>query len=166
MAKDTIFKFRISDELLDKVRERAANISEYLRDLIRADINQHPEELRDLPKTPYTYHAKLLDVIDGDTLKLDIDVGFSTSRQDKVRLARINSPEIDTPAGKKAKRFIQQRLQNAHIIIETRKREKYGRYLALVYYHPTHSDYNAILTYGKLLNDELIERGHATRYDL
>ena len=40
------------------------------------------------------------------------------------------------------------------------------RYLALVYYHPTHSDYNAILTYGKLLNDELIERGHATRYDL
>ena len=126
MAKDTIFKFRISDELLDKVRQRAANISEYLRDLIRADINQHPEELRDLPKTPYTYHAKLINVIDGDTLELDIDVGFSTSRQDKVRLARINSPEIDTPAGKKAKRFIQQRLQGSHIIIETRKREKYG----------------------------------------
>ena len=102
MAKDTIFKFRISDELLDKVRERAANISEYLRDLIRADINQHPEELRDLPKTPYTYHAKLLEVIDGDTLELD----------------------------------------------------------------PTHDDYNAILTYGKLLNVELIERGHAKPYDV
>jgi micrococcal nuclease len=164
MAKDTIFKFRISDELLDKVRERAANISEYLRDLIRADINQHPEELRDLPKTPYTYHARLINVIDGDTLELDIDVGFSTSRQDKVRLARINSPEIDTSAGKKAKKFIQQRLQNSYIVIETRRREKFGRYLALVYYHATHSDYNAILTYGTLLNDELIERGHAKPY--
>jgi len=165
MIKETYFRFRISDELLDLVKARVENISAYMRELIRVDLNQNPEELRHLAKTPYTYNAKLLDVIDGDTVWLDIDMGFQMFTKQKIRLARINAPEIDTAAGKKTKRFIQKKLQGSHLVIETRKRGKYGRFLALIYYHPTHSDYNAILNYGKLLNDELIDRGLATRYD-
>ena len=165
MAKETNFTFRISDKLLDLVKARVENISSYMRELIRADLQQNPEELRHLAKTPYTYNAELLDVIDGDTLWLQIDMGFQSFRKEKIRLARINAPEINTAAGKKVKRFVLRRLKNSHIVIETRKRGKFGRILALVYYHPTHSDYNAILNYGTLLNDELIERGLATRYD-
>ena len=165
MAKDTYFKFRISDELLDQVKSRVENISSYMRELIRADLQQNPEELRHLAKTPYTYHARLIEVIDGDTILLEIDLGFQTFARQTIRLARINAPEIDTADGKKSKRFIQQRLKNSNIVIETRKRGKFGRFLALVYYHDSKSDYNDILNFGSLLNDELIERGHATRYD-
>ncbi len=166
MGKDTTFKFRIAGDLLDRLKQRTENASGYIRELILADLGDHPEELRHLAKTPYTYHAQLIEVIDGDTLWLDIDLGFQMFTKQKIRLARINSPEIDTAAGKKTKQYIQKKLSGAHLVIETRKREKYGRYLALVYYHPSHSDYNEILNFGTLLNDELVDRGLAVRYDI
>ena len=83
-----------------------------------------------------------------------------------VRLFGVNSPEIKTKKGKAAKEFIERRLKRANIVVETRKREKYGRYLALVYFHRTYTDFDEILEYGTLLNAELIETGMAERYDL
>lgn len=42
----------------------------------------------------YSYHAKLIKWVDGDTLILEIDLGFSVKRTERIRLARINTPEI------------------------------------------------------------------------
>ena len=41
----------------------------------------------------YEYRAKVLRIIDGDTLKLEIDLGLKTSTKQKVRLAGIDTPE-------------------------------------------------------------------------
>ena len=44
----------------------------------------------------YTYHAEVLRVVDGDTVDVLIDVGFSTFRKERVRLYGINTPETRT----------------------------------------------------------------------
>ena len=41
----------------------------------------------------YTYNAIVKDVLDGDTVKVDIDLGFGVWLNSQVvRLARINAP--------------------------------------------------------------------------
>jgi endonuclease YncB( thermonuclease family) len=134
MARDRFIQygFRISTDLLDAVRKRTANVSEYLRSLIENDLGQDAD-LREYPRTPYVYHAKLTEVIDGDTLKLELDVGFEITLHATIRLEQINAPEIDTAAGKRAKAFLQKKLKGAYLVIETKKRGKYGRYIARVF---------------------------------
>ena len=165
MQKDQIFRFRISDELLTALKARTKNTSGYLRALISADLEENPTA-REIPTTPYYYHAKLEEVIDGDTLRLELDVGFEISIRAVVRLAGVNSPEIKTKKGKAVRDYIEKKLKRANIIVETRRREKFGRYLALVYFHRTYTEFNEILEYGALLNAELIETGMAERYDI
>ena len=160
MAKDVQFTFRISQTLLDAVRKHTSNISSYIRSLIEDDLGQHAET-REYPKTPYVYHAKLIQVTDGDTLDLELDVGFGIKFDATVRLENINAPELDTPPGKRARDFIAQKLQGAYLVVETKKQGKYGRYIAKVFYHRTRKDYREILQYGSLINNVMIEAGHA-----
>ena len=48
----------------------------------------------------YQYQARLGRVIDGDTVVLDLDLGFYQWRLGRsYRLARINAPEMSTPEG-------------------------------------------------------------------
>lgn len=42
----------------------------------------------------YQYSAKILKWIDGDTVRLTVDVGFHLSFTENFRLAGINTPEI------------------------------------------------------------------------
>jgi len=42
----------------------------------------------------YSYQAKILDWVDGDTLVLEIDLGFHIKRVERIRLARINTCEM------------------------------------------------------------------------
>ena len=41
----------------------------------------------------YTYKAKLDRVVDGDTIDVNIDLGFDISVHKRVRLADIDTPE-------------------------------------------------------------------------
>lgn len=41
----------------------------------------------------YTYRATCVRVIDGDTLELDVDLGFGVTKRDKFRLLGIDTPE-------------------------------------------------------------------------
>ena len=160
MSRFIQFSFRLPESLLDAVRKRTSNISDYFRSLIEDDLGKHTET-RDYPKTPYVYHAKLVDVIDGDTLRLELDVGFEIKWTVIVRLEKINAPEMNTAAGKRAKQFITRKLKGTHLVIETKKRGKFGRYIAKVFYHRTRKDYREILQYGSLINDDMIQAGHA-----
>jgi endonuclease YncB( thermonuclease family) len=62
----------------------------------------------------YDYNAKVVAVIDGDTVTLDIDLGFGVRRVDKFRLYGpdvasrdgMNAPEMNTPEGKAARQFL------------------------------------------------------------
>jgi micrococcal nuclease len=110
----------------------------------------------------YEYAAKLLRVVDGDTIDVSIDLGFSISIKQRVRLARINTPEtrtkdpIEKAAGIAASEFLKGFLAVNHnsLIIRTQvdKRGKFGRVLGEVF-----AD-------GYCVNDLMLEKGHAVPY--
>jgi micrococcal nuclease len=108
----------------------------------------------------YTYKAFVEAVVDGDTLKLDFFPGFGNRKGETIRLNHINCPELDTPEGKAAKSFVERELAGCGFLtvksVRTRK-EKWGRYLADVFY--------ARRGKGPLvyLNQLLLDRGHAVR---
>ena len=83
----------------------------------------------------YTYKAEVKKVIDGDTLAVNIDLGFDTFARQKLRLRGIDTPEAGDSQGKKAKTFVQNALKGLeHILIRTSTSDKYDRYLADVFY--------------------------------
>ena len=90
----------------------------------------------------YIYKAELIRVVDGDTVDLIIDLGFDTLRKERFRLYGIDAPEMRTEAGKAAKAWLEDALMPLEAIyvqtiqLETKaKRDKYGRFLAVLYDH-------------------------------
>jgi len=88
----------------------------------------------------YIYRAELIRVVDGDTVELMIDQGFSQFTKQTMRLYGIDAPEMRTAAGKEAKAWLWEALQPLEAIyVETlqhktkAKRDKYGRFLAVLY---------------------------------
>ncbi|OPY89378.1 MAG: Endonuclease YhcR precursor [Smithella sp. PtaU1.Bin162] len=113
----------------------------------------------------YTYKAIVTDVVDGDTLKISVDLGFNIIRQETVRLFKIDAPELYTETGVKAKNFVIDRLSSVpYIAVKIYRKDKYARYLADVFYLPNPSNLNAILESGVFLNQELIDNGLAVKY--
>ena len=111
----------------------------------------------------YEYKAKMLRVVDGDTIYLEIDLGFHIHVREKVRLLHANTPETfgvkknseEYKKGMEAKLFVQDQLLGKTVTIKTAKdkRGKYGRYLAEI-----------IMPDGKVLNQVLIDKGFAEFY--
>ena len=91
----------------------------------------------------FTYAAKLIEVIDGDTVDLLIDVGLEIHKRERCRLYGIDAPEMPTEAGNAAKAYLETLLGAAtgELYVATRKMtrkpkektDKYGRYLAVLY---------------------------------
>ena len=171
MRKNVRKQIRLTEELLDYINNNFDNSSQFIREAIREKVEAEKKKTEhDLTfveiraKNQYTYSAKLKRAIDGDTLELGVDLGFFVSINVKVRLADIDCDPIETNKGKEAKAFIEKELKNANLIIETRKKERYGRYLCYIYYSKEYDDFGGIIRHGKLLNDELIKAGLAVKY--
>ncbi len=86
----------------------------------------------------YQYQAKLIKVVDGDTVDLLVDCGFSIFTKQRVRLIGINAPEtrtknlIEKEKGLASKDFLHKKLYGCkNILIKTTldKKGKYGRVL-------------------------------------
>lgn len=97
-------------------------------------------------KQKFVYEAKLLSVHDGDTISVEIDLGFELKFTDKIRFFGLNAPElkmrnennklVENPAGTKTLEIVKEFLPiGSTIVVETikDKKEKYGRYLANIY---------------------------------
>jgi len=116
-----------------------------------------------MPLLPYTYKAKVTKVYDGDTITVNIDLGFYLSWNEQViRLARINTAEIkgaEREAGLKVRDIVASLILDKEVTIKTikDKKEKYGRYLAEIEFE----DEN-----GKIINlsDYLLENKLAKSY--
>lgn len=86
----------------------------------------------------YQYWAEIVKVIDGDTIDLKVDLGFHLFMCIRVRLARINSYEMksekeeERKLAESGKAYIES-FKTQKIIIQCKKTEKYGRWLAEVY---------------------------------
>ena len=112
----------------------------------------------------FFYEAKVLRIVDGDTIDVMIDVGFDINHKARVRLLGINTPETRTndlkekAAGFAAKDFAKDWLDGCDTIyIQTHKDKsgKFGRVLADIY-----TDENKTAC----LNSDLVDCGHATPY--
>lgn len=91
----------------------------------------------------YTYVAEINKVVDGDTMDVDIDLGFQTwTRGVRLRLARVNAYETrlykgttqaEKELGLKAKELVQQMADSAqNVLVNTTEKGKYGRWIAEV----------------------------------
>lgn len=116
-------------------------------------------------KLIYTYAARVLRVVDGDTLDALIDVGFGIRIQERFRLKAINAPEIKTRAGQKAAQFLTDTLSKSPIlVVRTSKAGMYGRWLGDLFVMPGTQDPRLIAAEGDYLNQMLLDQGLAERY--
>jgi len=91
----------------------------------------------------YTYRAKVLSVYDGDTIRVEIDLGFGMKwvgdgRGVQIRLSGIDAPEIKGSSrnlGLLSRDWLRQKINGREVILKTIKdsTEKYGRYLGIIY---------------------------------
>ncbi len=82
----------------------------------------------------YEYKARWIEVLDGDTVRAELDLGLDTYHRLTLRLAGINAPEMGTPEGEASKKALIERLANSAVLVRTIKdqREKYGRFLGIL----------------------------------
>lgn len=110
----------------------------------------------------YQYKAKVERIVDGDTIDIVVDLGFKITTNQRIRMARINTPETfnvkkdsaEYQKGLAAKHYLEQRIaaHNYEIKLETEKdTEKYGRYIGTIWLT------DSVVS----LNDELVEKGFA-----
>lgn len=102
----------------------------------------------------FQYKAKVVRWVDGDTLLCLIDLGFYTHKEERLRLARIDTPELRGPEkerGKIVKQIVTDKYPpGTQIMVESKKRDNYGRFIAELFYE------------GKSINQWLIDSGNAT----
>lgn len=100
----------------------------------------------------YEYNATVTKVVDADTLHVVVDLGMDIFTKKTIRLAQIDAAERNTQEGMAAKAFVESLLpMGKQVLLRTikDKREKYGRYLAVV------------IVDGANLNAALVTAGHA-----
>ncbi len=118
--------------------------------------------LRRPTEPTYVYKAIVERVIDGDTLLLRIDLGFQVSKEQRVRLAGIDTPAMDEPGGKEAYTYVLNQLAKVDfVMIKTNKIDIYGRYVGDIFYSFKGSSKAEIFAKGRYLNQELVEKGLA-----
>ena len=119
----------------------------------------------------YEYRAKLVKVVDGDTVDVDIDLGFGIWMKDeRVRIMGIDTPEsrtrdkVEKLFGKAASARVKELLEE-DIILKTQiarngedMKGKYGRILGDFIVERFEDDRQEMLT------DILVEEGYAVAY--
>ena len=106
----------------------------------------------------YEYRAFVRKVYDGDTVTVDIDLGFDVVlKAQKIRLVRINAPEVrgvQRPEGLKSRDALRDKIGNKWIKIKTQKdkKGKYGRWLGEIWLE------------DECVNDWLLKEGLAEEY--
>jgi micrococcal nuclease len=109
----------------------------------------------------YEYKALVVRIIDGDTVRLKVDLGFNINGfEENFRLAEIDTPELrdKDPTVKQAaydaKAALAEMLPVGDIItIKTDKDDKYGRWLVYI-----------TSAAGVNVNEALVKQGHAVPY--
>ena len=114
----------------------------------------------------YEYRCKVVKIIDGDTVDVDIDLGFGVwLHKERVRLYGIDTPESRTrdleekKYGLAAKAFLTGMLDDDQIILKTHKDKtgKFGRILGELWRTSNYTD--------KSINTYMIEKHHAVAYN-
>jgi micrococcal nuclease len=112
----------------------------------------------------FSYFCKLQRVVDGDTIDVNIDLGFSVWHKARVRMLGIDTPESRTrnleekALGLASKARLKELLKGQKLDIECSKEKgKFGRVLGIVF--ATDKEGNRIDC-----NNQLCIEGHARPY--
>mgnify|MGYP001309972326 FL=1 len=109
----------------------------------------------------HTYQCKIVRVVDGDTVDVDIDLGFGIwLRNQRIRMYGIDTPESRTrdleekKYGKAATAYLINWTNAGGLVLKTHKdgKGKYGRILGELWY----ADVN--------INQKMVEEHHAVEY--
>ena len=111
----------------------------------------------------YEYKVKeIAKVVDGDTVDVIVDLGFSLFKKERCRVAGIDTPESRTRDkkekvyGLEAKAYLKGLLSSAeNLTVRTEKDGKYGRMLGWLYCDNIEGS----------INNLMIEAGYAWKYD-
>ncbi|WP_291952766.1 thermonuclease family protein [Campylobacter sp.] len=92
--------------------------------------------------------AKVVEVIDGDTIKVIIK-----QKESKIRLFGIDAPEKNQAYGQISKKFLSAIVLNKEVTLSIKDEDKYGRILAIVYLN------------DKDINQIMVKNGYAWAYE-
>ena len=81
----------------------------------------------------YLYRAIIVNAVDGDTLDVDVDLGFRITMRQRIRLYGINTPERGEHGYLEAKEAVARHIGKQVTIRSHKPEDKYGRWLATVY---------------------------------
>jgi len=110
-----------------------------------------PKQGTSPPETTYVDKGVLLRIKDGDTLVLQVDLGYTVKIIDNFRLVGVNTPEIkgpETPAGLWVTQQIEKWFgESVEVVVDSRDYaiDKYGRSLSVIWCE------------GRCLNNFLLE---------
>ena len=110
----------------------------------------------------YEYRCKIRRVVDGDTVDIDIDLGFGVwLHKERVRIYGIDTPESRTrdkeekKYGLTAKEFVKQFVKGDSIKLTTQKYDAKGKFGRIL---------GDIIVDNKSLSDTMIQEHHAVIY--
>ena len=106
------------------------------------------------------FKAKVRRVVDGDTLDVEIDLGFNLTLNERIRLIGVDTPEtrtrdpVEKANGLKSKSFVEDfvALRDGNVILKVHGFGKFGRPLAVLFVD------------GVNLNHKLVDLGYAAPY--
>lgn len=89
----------------------------------------------------FMYPLYNVEVIDGDTVEADIDLGFDLTKRSRIRIKGYDAPETFRPkseeerqAGLKAKEYLKQIIVDKPILyVEGRYKDSFGRVLGYIH---------------------------------
>ena len=109
----------------------------------------------------YRYKVSLVKVVDGDTVDVDIDLGFGmTYKKQRVRMLGIDTPEsrtrdlVEKKFGKASKKHLKGILESGDIELVSHDKGKFGRILGELF------DPDSMVS----INVQMIEGHHAVPY--
>ena len=126
------------------------------------------------------FHVSIVKIVDGDTVDVDIDLGFSTIlKKQRVRLMGIDTPEsrtrdkVEKLFGKASKAHLKHLLSEGDITLVSHDKGKFGRILGELFVSPDldedwmdegegHQTFES--TERVSVNQQMINDSHAVEY--
>ena len=107
----------------------------------------------------YEYNVSITKVVDGDTVDVDIDLGFGmVYKKQRVRLMGIDTPEsrtrdlVEKLFGKASKKHLKELLSEGNITLRSHDKGKFGRILGELFVNDIS------------INQKMIDDHHAVDY--